>query len=249
MVERMTPFHHHHWDVLDSTNDAVKRLLVDAPLPMTVVTAGVQTKGRGRRGRVWHSVAGNFHCSVALRPQMPLASAGQLAFVAAVALHEAVISFLPPSQHAALRCKWPNDLLLDGAKLAGMLLENEWPWVIVGVGVNLVDAPNPALYPATSLAAHGVAVTMLDLLPSFCHSLARWSACWETAGFLPVRAAWLDRAAGLGGPMIARLADGQERVGTFEGLDDGGALLLRACDGDCQPIYAGDVFFPQRETR
>lgn len=215
-----------------------------------IVQADVQTAGRGRRGRVWDSPSGNLYCSTLVRVGGAYGEAGQLAFVVGVAMHEALTA-LAPGLPIAL--KWPNDLLLGDGKLAGILLETcfepadppGYGFVIVGTGVNLAQAPAAAaaLYPTATLAGAGVAVAPLDLLGLYAEALAAWLVRWRTEGFGVVRDRWLNGAHGVGGPVTARLADGQELTGTFAALDGDGALLLRLADGATRRILAGDVFF------
>lgn len=176
-------------------------------------------------------------------------NAGELSFVAGVALHESLSALAPG---LAFRLKWPNDLLLEGRKVAGMLLETVFPpgapagqgAVIVGTGVNLATAPDiEPLYPVTAVSDHGAAVTPDALLTAYAGALAAWLKRWRREGFTPVREAWLQAAHGLGGPVTARLADGNEMTGIFEALDDAGALMLRMPGGTVHRILAGDVFF------
>jgi len=225
---------------VDSTNDEARRRILSGAGHGLTVTAAEQSAGRGRRGRVWHSPLGNLHCSFVLEVGQNFAAAPQLAFVSAVALREALAEMAP---NAPFRCKWPNDLLCQGKKLAGMLLEAAPPYVILGVGVNLVDAPSPALYPTTSLRALGSNAEPLDLLTLFAERLGLWHGRWMAEGFTPVRQAWLEHAQGVGEGVTVRLSDGSELFGLFSGLDPDGALLLDQADGTCRPILAGDVFF------
>lgn len=239
-------------EALDSTNAELRRLveaggaLVEEGL---VVAAEQQLAGRGRRGRAWESPRGNFSASVLVRVGGPHGEAGQLAFVAGVALHEALCHLAPG---LALALKWPNDLLLEGRKLSGMLLETVFPpgapagqgMVIVGTGANLAERPGAdPLYPTACLREAGVHVSPASLLSVYTETLAAWLARWRRDGFAPVRAAWLAAVHGLGGPVTARLADGTEHRGVFEALDADGALVLSRADGGRERILAGDVFF------
>ncbi|MGQ9365196.1 biotin--[acetyl-CoA-carboxylase] ligase [Azospirillum sp. ST 5-10] len=237
------------YDAVGSTNDVARDLARSGCPERTVVWARRQTAGRGRRGRAWSSVEGNLYLSTILRPPVAVAEAAQLSFVAALAIAETASSFLPPD--AAVRCKWPNDVLVGGRKLSGILLECEatadggLAWMVLGVGVNLRHAPADAEYPATSLAAEGaVGAEPAAAAERFIAALARWLDRWRGEGFAAVRAAWLGRAAGVGGPVVVRLAD-RTLHGTFADLDSDGVLLLDRQDGGGrQRIAAGDVFFP-----
>lgn len=197
-----------------------------------------QTAGRGRQGRGWESPPGNLFAStlVRLRPSDP--QAATLALVAAVALDEAVSVFLP----SAGMLKWPNDLLIGGAKLSGILLERSGDTVVIGFGVNLAHHPEGLDRPATSLAAHGAAPEPQIFLETLADTFARWLSRWRSEGLAPIRDRWLARAHPLGTALTARLADGSSVDGLFDGLDPDGALILRLADGTPRVIHAGDVF-------
>tara|TARA_R110002110_G_scaffold34834_3_gene118129 strand:- start:7048 stop:7815 length:768 start_codon:yes stop_codon:yes gene_type:complete len=235
---------------IDSTNEEARRLAEAGEVGPLWIVAGRQTAGRGRRGRSWASPAGNFMGTYFFRPRCGPRRAGEMSFVAAVAVHDAVSSLLPPPSRPRLKLKWPNDLLHDGAKLAGILLESsgvagaEVAWLAVGMGVNLAHHPEGLEYPATSLPAFGLAaVTPDDALAALAASFDRWIAVWRgVQGFAAIREAWLARAQGLGGPVTVRL-ERETIEGSFEGLAPDGALQLRLADGALRLIAAGDVFF------
>jgi BirA family transcriptional regulator, biotin operon repressor / biotin---[acetyl-CoA-carboxylase] ligase len=149
---------------------------------------------------------------------------------------------LSPKGRGEFSLKWPNDLLLDGRKCSGILLERQGPALVIGMGVNLAQHPDGTERPATSLAAAGLPVpTPTELLDLLAPAFARWRALWTAQGFAPIRAAWLDRAAGVGGRIVARL--GQESPeGVFAGLAEDGALQMRLDDGSLRAIHAGEVF-------
>jgi BirA family biotin operon repressor/biotin-[acetyl-CoA-carboxylase] ligase len=232
------------FDSLDSTNEEVRRQAETGVTEGLAVLAKLQTAGRGRRGRVWDSPPGNLFLSLLLQPQCTPAQAATLSFLTAVALLEALdLASIP----ATLTCKWPNDVLVNGAKIAGILLESRTGpdgalgWVTVGIGVNLAWHPAETPYPVTSLAAHGVSVTPEDFAQWLLARYGYWYGRWQAEGFVPVRAAWLARAQGLGKSVVVRLPD-SELHGTFIALDDSGALLLELPDGRRQTVTAGDVF-------
>ncbi|MFC4845836.1 biotin--[acetyl-CoA-carboxylase] ligase [Hephaestia sp. GCM10023244] len=201
-----------------------------------------QTAGRGRQGRAWASPVGNLYAStiVRLRPADP--AAATLALVVAVAVEEAVSLFLPAQEPAGLALKWPNDLLFDGAKLAGILLERAGDAVVIGVGINLADHPHDLVRPATSLAAHAPAPDAALVLEALADIFARWLARWRGEGIAPVRDRWMIRAHPPGTALTARLPDGSSVDGLFDRLDADGALILRLADGTARVIHAGDVF-------
>jgi BirA family biotin operon repressor/biotin-[acetyl-CoA-carboxylase] ligase len=234
-----------HYEVVCSSNDEAKTLARSGEPAGAIVWADRQTAGRGRRGRVWTSPPGNLYFSLLLRPDAPPARIAQLSFVAALGLGEA----LGELAGAALewRCKWPNDLLVNGKKLAGILIESETSaggridFVVIGIGVNLRSRPENTEFPATSLAAEGIAgVSPADLLAAFLRHFDLWCGRWREAGFSPVREAWLRRAAGLGEPTRVRL-ERTTLTGRFLDLDADGALVLDAADGR-RKIAAGEVF-------
>ena len=231
-------------DEVDSTNDEARdRAAVGAP-EGTVVWARQQRAGRGRRGRPWISPPGNLYLSVILRPTCAARRVAQLSFVAALAVLDLVDGPLP----GRARCKWPNDILVDGRKVAGILLESALEpdgrvdWVVFGIGVNLASHPGlEGPVPSTSLVDAGAPVLAPEeALPPLLAALTRRRQEWESRGFAAVRRAWLARAHGLGGPVTVANG-GQTLVGIFEGLDAEGALVLAQAGAAPISIAAGDV--------
>lgn len=192
-------------------------------------------------GRAWQSPEGNLHAStlVRLRPHDP--APATLALVAAVALEEAVSVYLPP-EVGTLALKWPNDLLLDGAKLSGVLLERRGDAVVIGFGVNLATHPDLPERPTTSLSAYGVTITAGAFVDTLAETFARWLDRWWMVGVAPVRDRWSARGHPVGTALTARLPDGATIDGLFDGLDTDGALILRLADGGRRVIHAADVF-------
>lgn len=197
-----------------------------------------QTAGRGRQGRPWVSETGNFYGStlVRLRPSDP--PAPTLALVAAVAVEEAVRVFHP----AGLSLKWPNDLLLNGAKISGILLERAGDAVVIGCGVNLAHHPGLTERLTTSLADQGTGVDPATFAEVLAESFARWLARWRGEGVAVIRTHWLAHAHPIGTALTARTADGNAIDGLFDGLNGDCALILRLADGTHQIVHAGDVF-------
>jgi BirA family biotin operon repressor/biotin-[acetyl-CoA-carboxylase] ligase len=236
-------------DAVSSTNaEAFARARAGERGPLWI-TARRQTAGRGRRGRAWVSEPGNLYASLLLTDPAPPQRAAELSLVAALAVHDALVecaAMLGPQ----LKLKWPNDVLCDGAKLAGILVEGESlpgrPLVVViGIGVNCARHPANAAYPATSLAAAGVLVTPETLAQALIRTMAARLSEWERGeNFAAIRAAWLRRAAGLGAPARVRLPE-RELEGVAETLDETGRLVLRLADGRLERIAAGEMFpFP-----
>lgn len=229
------------YDTIGSTNDAAKELARAGAAAGTLVWAGEQTNGHGRRGRPWSSPPGNLYLSLVLRPQCPPGMAAQLGFVAALALGEAL------GEPEGLAYKWPNDVLIEGRKIAGILLESETAghgsldFVVLGIGVNLVSSPPATEFPAASLAGSGLSVPQpATLLERFAGRFDVWMRRWRAEGFAPVRTAWRARAAGLGELIRVRL-DTDALSGRFRDIDQEGTLLLEIAGG-CRHIAAGEVF-------
>jgi len=234
-----------HFESIGSTNDAAMARLRDGGSGDHWIIADEQLGGRGRLGRSWSSPKGNVYASLALYAPCPMQSGFQLGFVAALAIYDAaVVLGVSPDR---LSLKWPNDVLLEGAKLSGILVEGgSLPdgtfGAVIGCGVNVTHHPSDTPYPATDLVASGVSVSVADTFST----LAR---CFRTnldvfrkgQGFLDIRQRWIDRARGIGGPISVRQANGSLE-GIFQGLDEDGKLLLLQ-DGKVTPIIAGDVFY------
>lgn len=226
---------------LDSTNEEARRLAEAGGAehgPLWIM-AERQSAGRGRRGRPWHSPEGNLAATLLLRPGASQAVTGQLSFAAALAAADMAAHFAPD---AAIAVKWPNDVLADGKKLAGILLEGGSGWLAIGIGVNLAAHPEGTEFPATSLAQLGIAVpSQQEALTVLAARFAHWYGLWMQGGFESLRMQWLARAFGVGAPIRARLAQ-ETRTGVFEGIDANGALLLNE-GGQVRAIAAGEVFF------
>ncbi len=234
---------------LDSTNAEARRLAEAGETGPLWISADTQTAGRGRRERAWTAPAGNLSATLLLTLDRSPAQAAEIAFVAALAAGDLAALYVP---EALVRLKWPNDVMLDGQKLCGILIESgRTPrgqlWLAIGIGVNLVAAPSNIERPATALADHlrvGVErpPSPQEALAVLAEAFAGWQDRWQAQGFDVVRAAWSARAEGMGGPCTARL-DRETVTGVAEGLDHDGALILRLSDGSTRRITAGDVFF------
>ena len=227
------------YEELDSTNSEARRLAEKGePGPLWIST-GRQTAGRGRRGRAWDAAPGNLAATLLIRPGASQAVIGQLSFVAALAAAETASHF---ARSASILVKWPNDVLAEGKKLAGILLEGGSDWLAIGIGINLASFPEGTEFPAISLAQLGIAPpSPEEALTVLAARFAHWYDVWMKDGFDTIRDAWLARAAGLGKPIRARLPS-ETREGVFEGIDQSGALLLNE-QGRVRPIAAAEVFF------
>ena len=233
----------------DSTNAEARRMAERGETGPLWIVARRQSAGRGRRGRAWSSETGNLAATLLTVVHRPPAEAAQLTFVAALAAADLLDAYAPP---ALVSIKWPNDVMLDGKKASGILLESGAQdsgglWLAVGIGVNLAHAPGDTERPATALADHlrgdvAAAPTIEQAAETLAEAFAVWMDRWMTLGFQPVLDAWAARTPGLDGPCTARL--GHETVsGRAEGVEADGALRLRLPSGDLRRISAGDVFF------
>lgn len=216
------------------------------------ITAGEQTAGRGRRGRAWTTGRGNLAASLLLVDPAPQAVAATISFVAGLALHRAIIDLTGPAPSAGLKLKWPNDLLLAGRKVSGILVEGEKLAdgrfaLAVGIGVNCRSHPEEGtVHAAGDLVSAGVAVECEALFERLAVNMAEEIHRWDKgAGFADIRSAWLDRAFGVGEPITVNLAD-RSIEGRFDTLDDAGRLVLGRPDGGSETISAGDLFFAGR---
>ncbi len=236
------------FETVGSTNDEAKRLAAEGAPEGTVVWARRQTQGRGRQDRTWMSPLGNLYCSLILRPGKPAAQIAQLGFPAALAAIEA-IEPAAPSTRAML--KWPNDVLMDERKVAGILLEaggnsaKNDGWLVIGCGINIAHFPENVPFPAISIvAASGFQLAVDDVLAGFCGQFDLWYHHWKAEGFAPVRDAWLARAHPKGTKMNVRLPTAT-LTGMFEDLDADGTLILMGEDGALHRVAAGDVYFAE----
>ena len=252
MISLPDGYHWLHLPEVDSTNEEARRMAAQNSLRPTWIVADVQTAGRGRRGRVWDSPTGNLMTTLYLPGAPEPKQAGQLAFVAGLALEATVRHFIgaPSPERARVSLKWPNDVLIDGKKASGILLESTQQdkhrrWLAIGLGLNLASHPDDTLYPATNLSAYtSQAPSNLEALEVLAAAFERVYQQWKMGGFAPVLQSWRGVAHGIGGPLVARL-ENQEIKGIFIDIDEKGALLLQDEAGGTQAIDAGDVFFPE----
>ncbi len=235
-----------HCEEIDSTNaEALRQAAAGARGPLWIL-ADRQNAGRGRRGRTWVSQSGNLFCTLLITVDRTAAQAATLSFVAALSAADAVSHFAP---NADIQLKWPNDVLLDGKKIVGILLEsamsNDSSEIVlsIGIGINLRSHPTDVELAATSLRAENMEVPTPDkALAHLAKAWVRWLNPWQEEGFSPIREAWLARAKGVGQDIQVRLPN-ETLEGLFKGLDASGTLLLELGNGTCREINAGEVYF------
>lgn len=250
------------YDTIGSTStEALEQGRAGDNGPLWVV-ARAQSEGRGRRGNAWATPRGNLAASLLRVVDVPPALAATLGFVAGLALDKALrtcvpsLSFKvgldgidePQTRSRRLALKWPNDVLIDGAKLAGILLESEVlesgrRILVVGIGVNVVSAPEGLPYPATSLTKLGSDCSAETLFLALSETWQEFDALWdEGRGLDIIRKHWLERAAGVGEAVAVRTGQGVLR-GVFETIDGNGQLVIRMSDGAVTKVATGDVHF------
>ena len=228
-------------EVVGSTNDEARALIAAGAAQGAVVWAESQTSGRGRHGRDWISPPGNLYCSITLRPPVEQIRLSEIAFVVALAVRDAVVGCVPPDVPVEL--KWPNDVLVQGRKVAGILIEAEKlpdearTALIVGIGINIVSAPRETTHPATCLSAVTRAPRVTRLLSAVVAALDRRVAAWTRSGFSAIRREWMEHAYKVGGQVTA--SSGVS--GTFAGLDDTGAIIIALTDGQEHRLVSGSV--------
>jgi len=236
-------------DEIDSTNAEGLRLAAKGEVGPLWIWAGRQSMGRGRSGRTWTSVPGNLYASLLIRLECPPGAIHQLSLLAGVAVHDAISAAATQSgrELPGLRLKWPNDVLIGGSKLAGILPESTMmagstrPVAIIGIGINLAGHPENLGRAVTHLAAHGLCITPADMLGALAAALNDWLGRWGNGSdFSAVREAWLQRAGPSGEPIA--INTGRETVeGRFLGIDAEGALVLRDLSGVQRRFTYGDV--------
>lgn len=252
------------YDTIGSTStEALARANAGDPGKLWIVSIE-QTAGHGRRGRNWQTPPGNLAASLLLAQLGQASASATLGFAAGLALESAIRSVAPSvalkvaldeasNGGDRLALKWPNDVLLNGAKIAGILLEavtrpGDVSAVVIGIGVNVLHKPKGVPYPATSLAESGAEVSAEALFTALAEAWVEQERVWnEGRGFAAIRDRWLARAAGVGAPIAVRIGTDVLR-GTFETIDTDGRLIVRAGDGSSRAISAGEVHFGAAAT-
>lgn len=232
-------------DLVDSTNLLARNRADAGASAWTVIQAMEQSAGRGRRSSDWRSPPGNLYTSTILRPAAPLSCWPQLSFVAALAVVDMARALAPG---ASITVKWPNDVLANGLKLSGILLETTGAGrggaVIVGVGINIASHPDATRYGATSIAALTSSRPPLDVARAlYLDALTRGYDMWSARGFSATRAAWTEMAHGLGSAIRISDGDAPDRHGRLLGIDEEGRLMMETADGETVIVSAGSLNF------
>lgn len=235
------------WDITvlgtaSSTQDVLKQRAAQGAAEGTVIQSLQQTAGRGRHGNEWVSPMGNLYMSALLRPDCTADEAGQMAFAVALAVSAAMDSYIDASAHDK-QLKWPNDVLVDGLKISGILLETNLKdgrveWLAVGAGVNIFAPPEERI----GLDSIKTKPVFVNVFRDECLAhLKTYYHLWREKGFAPIRDEWLKQAYGIGTDITVRLPEVRLQ-GRFDGIDDTGALLLTQ-GGYTNTIRSGDVHF------
>lgn len=239
------------YDRIDSTNAEALRCACAGELGGLWILAGEQLGGRGRAGRSWVSPPGNLYASLLLRPDCSATAALGLSLLTAVAVRQAIAeSCGAPMSERALGLKWPNDILLNGAKVGGILLESTGTAgraehaVVIGVGLNVGQHPDGLERSVAHLSSAAPALRVLELFEGLARTTDHWLGIWHNGqNFAAIRAEWLAYAHGLGASVSVRV-NGTVVEGVFIGLDESGALRLGdRFGGPERRVTAGDVFF------
>lgn len=232
-----------YFNTLTSTIDEARTQVLRGAKDETVIVAYRQIKGRGRRGRTWEDLPGNLYMTYITYLDCPLLRALQLSFVTCVAVGEYLRAQMPPGP--VLTYKWPNDVLLNGRKVGGLLLESfpvpekKETAYLLSCGLNLVTQPQEVRYPTTSLQNENIYLSLEETLHGITASLSSYITLWKEQGFSPIYDLWMKYAAGVDQKISFDL-QGILQTGIFKGIDREGALLLRTSEG-LKKFSAGDV--------
>lgn len=228
---------------VESTQSLVHEAAAQGLEEGVVVQSMIQLSGKGRRGNQWISPVGNLYLSLLLRPECSIQEAGQISFVVAVAASAALDEYIDTDKHVKT-VKWPNDILIDGLKISGILLESgmigrSLDYMVVGIGMNIFNKPELAMA-LNDIAKEPVYINKVR--DHFLDRLSYYYELWQEKGFAPILELWLNQAHGLDQPMTARLPN-TEFKGVFKTVNEDGALILETANGDEKTIHAADVYF------
>ncbi|MGL9778905.1 MAG: biotin--[acetyl-CoA-carboxylase] ligase [Wolbachia sp.] len=235
--ETFEDFHIHHYKEVSSTNTEALDLINKGISNETVIIADKQTEGRGRTGKSWISPEGNFYASLVINHETDVSKLTELTFVTALAVGNTLLSFMNDSN---IQYKWPNDVLIDGKKISGILLERKSNsnWLIVGIGINVNHAPLPG---TTCISNYGESVSNMDLLKELIINFNKLREQWLFDGFYAIREMWLKKAFKMNEQISVKLAD-KLYEGIFSDIDKSGKLVLQQKDGSLIYFDAGELF-------
>lgn len=230
-------FHVYHYKKVSSTNREALDLIERGILNDTVIVADKQIEGKGRTGKSWISPEGNFYASLIISQEIGIGKLTELTFVTAVAVGNTLLSFIADSN---VQYKWPNDILIDGKKISGILLEkrSNSNWVIIGIGININHVPLPK---TTCISNYGEVMSNIDLLEKLIISFNELRKKWIFDGFHAIREMWLIRAFKMNEQINIKLAD-KLHEGIFIDIDKSGKLILQQKDGSLVYFNAGELF-------
>lgn len=230
-------FHIHHYKEVSSTNEEALDLIERGISNETVIIADKQTEGRGRTGKSWVSPEGNFYASLIINQETDVSKLTELTFVTALAVGNTLLSFISDSN---VQHKWPNDILIDGKKISGILLEKKSNsnWLIIGIGININHAPLPG---TTCISNYGESVSNIDLLKKLIINFNKLRKQWLFDGFYAIREMWLKKVFKMNEQISVKLAD-KLYEGIFADIDKSGKLVLQQKDGSLIYFDAGELF-------
>lgn len=232
------------WNWIDkeevgSTNDEALALSKEVTDGKYIISAKMQNQGRGRRGRSWIGLEGNLFMSLLVK--VPLSQLGEIIFVVSLSLLESIKNLFPDID---IKLKWPNDVLVKGCKVSGILMEKgEGDYLVIGIGVNIAQSPKieGLIYPAISLADNGYKTDRITLLKEYLSCFDKNFDILQNYGFEAIRSAWLSHVKGLGEQIEVR-GTNENKIGIFKDIDKNGFLLLETNKG-IEKICAGDIFY------
>lgn len=236
------------FDEIDSTNSEALRLARVCRVGNFTIWARSQTSGRGRQGKAWESVRGNLFLSLLLNEDIPVTKQPQMSFVTALAAYDLIYFFTRQAGvFPEIKLKWPNDILVNGKKISGILLEslsfNDNTSLVIGIGVNVFVSPDDSGQAATSLKAECFRdVGLEEVINNFMLSFEKYHSIWQQSGFIEIRRQWLKKAAKLNEVIV--VDDGNSKItGIFKDIDFSGGIRIKTEDGKIHSLSAGQVFF------
>ena len=229
----------HHFNEIPSSNDLALKLLKENQITHNhIITAKSQNAGRGRLDRHWSSPPGNLYFSLIVRPEKFHERVSDLSFLAAISLNESLRKISP--KNLEIQNKWPNDILINGKKTAGILLQKYQDYIIIGIGLNLISHPEQTIFPASNLAEFSLEILPENALENFLHSFSDFYQKWQNFGFTPIRNIWLQNAYKINKEISLNL--GEEKInGILQEIDTAGNLILQTAQNTKEVIKTADI--------